>query len=159
MIDVDDVDFCKPGDMPERIRAFCRRTGQPVPDEKGALVRCILEGIALKYRLVLERLEEMLGRRLEPIHIVGGGTQSRLLSRFTADATGHTVVTGPVEATAAGNILVQAVALGLLGSYAEARQVVADSFDVLTFEPGPRSGWDEAYARLKEMMAAGLPVV
>ncbi len=153
VINVDDGDFLKPGDMPERIRAFCRRTNQPVPDEKGVLVRCILEGIALKYRLLLERLEEMLGRRLEPIHIVGGGAQSRLLSRFTADATGRTVVTGPVEATAAGNILVQAMALGHLGSLAEARGVVRNSFDVLTLEPGRRDGWDEAYERLKRLPA------
>lgn len=171
VIDVDDPTFAKPGDMPERIRAYCRRTGQPVPDEKGALVRCILEGIALKYRLVLERLETMLGPsrpgsvghpgglRLQPIHIVGGGTQSRLLSRFTADATGREVITGPVEATAAGNILVQAVALGLLGSYAEAREVVRNSFDVLAFEPGPAGGWDEAYGRLKELIGGGSDVV
>ena len=151
VINVDDSDFLKPGDMPERIRAFCRRTGQEAPDEKGALVRCILEGIALKYRLLLERLEEMLGRRLEPIHIVGGGAQSRLLSRFTADATGRVVVTGPVEATAAGNILVQAVALGHLGSLSEARAMVRDSFEMVTFEPGRPDGWDEAYARLKEL--------
>jgi rhamnulokinase len=153
VIDVDDGDFLKPGDMPERIRAFCRRTGQEVPNEKGALVRCILEGIALKYRLLLERLEAMLGMRLEPIHIVGGGAQSRLLSRFTADATGRTVITGPVEATAAGNILVQAVALGYLGSMSEARAIVRDSFDLVTFEPGKPNGWDEAYARLKELPA------
>ena len=153
VIDVDDGDFLKPGDMPERIRAFCRRTCQTVPDEKGALVRCILEGIALKYRLLLDRLEEMLGRRLEPIHIVGGGAQSRLLSRFTADATGRTVFTGPVEATAAGNILVQAVALGHLGSLSEARSVVRNSFDVVTFEPGRQDGWDEAYTRLKALQA------
>ena len=153
VINVDDGDFLKPGDMPERIRAFCRRTGQEAPDEKGALVRCILEGIALKYRLLLERLEEMLGRRLEPIHIVGGGAQSRLLSRFTADATGRVVVTGPVEATAAGNILVQAVAQGHLGSLAEARAIVRESFEVVTFEPGRQDGWDEAYSRLKELPA------
>jgi rhamnulokinase len=151
VIDVDDGDFLKPGDMPERIRAFCRRSGQEAPSDKGALVRCILEGIALKYRLLLERLEEMLGRRLEPIHIVGGGAQSRLLSRFTADATGRTVITGPVEATAAGNILVQAVALGHLGSLSEARAMVRDSFEMVTFEPGKPNGWDEAYARLKEL--------
>jgi len=152
VINVDDSDFLKPGDMPERIRAFCRRTGQAAPDEKGALVRCILEGIALKYRLLLERLEEMLGRRLEPIQIVGGGSQSRLLSRFTADATGRVVVTGPVEATAAGNILVQAVALGHLGSLSEARALVRNSFDVVTFEPGQSTGWDEAYGRLKDVL-------
>ena len=151
VIDVDDGDFLKPGDMPERIRAFCRRTGQAAPEDKGELVRCILEGIALKYRLLLERLETMLGRRLEPIHIVGGGAQSRLLSRFTADATGRVVVTGPVEATAAGNILVQAVALSRLSSLSEARAIVRASFDAVTFEPGRRDGWDEAHDRLQKL--------
>ena len=148
VIDPDYGEFLKPGDMPARIRAFCRATGQAAPESQGAIIRCLLEGIALKYRWVLERLEEMLGRRLDPIHIVGGGTQNRLLSQFTADATGRRVVTGPVEATAAGNVVVQAMALGHVASLDEGRAVVRNSFDVLTFEPGARSGWEEAYARL-----------
>jgi rhamnulokinase len=138
--------------MPARIRAFCQATGQAAPESKGAIIRCVLEGIALKYRWVLERLEENLGRRLDPIHIVGGGTQNRLLSQFTADATGRRVVTGPVEATAAGNVIVQAMALGHVASLDEGRAVVRNSFDVLTFEPGDRSGWEEAYARLSALM-------
>ena len=148
VIDPDHGEFLKPGDMPARIRAFCQMTGQPAPQSKGAVIRCIVEGIALKYRWVLERLEQMLGRRLNPIHIVGGGTQNQLLSQFTADATGRRVVTGPIEATAAGNVIMQAMALGHFASLDEGRAVVRNSFDLLTYEPGDRSGWKEAYARL-----------
>jgi rhamnulokinase len=152
VVDPDHGEFFKPGDMPARIVEFCRATGQPLPGSKGAILRCALEGIALKYRWVLERLEEMLGHRLEPLHIVGGGTQNRLLSQFTADATGRQVITGPVEATATGNILMQMMALGHIDSLPTGRQVVRNSFDLATYEPGSRSGWDEAYARLLEMM-------
>ena len=94
----------------------------------------------------------MLGRRLEPLHIVGGGTQNRLLSQFTADAIGRQVITGPVEATATGNIIMQAMALGHLASLEEGRQVVRNSFDVTTYEPASRAGWDDAYARLLAIM-------
>ena len=149
VIDVDDADFLKPGDMPARIRAYCERTGQKSPESKGEFVRCALEGIALKYRCVLERLEEMVGHRLEPIHIVGGGTKNRLLSQFTADATNRHVVTGPIEATAIGNLMVQAIALGHIATLDDARAIVANSFELYAFEPGQRAGWDEAYARLK----------
>jgi rhamnulokinase len=109
-----------------------------------------LESIALKYRWVLEKLEELNGKRFEPIHIIGGGTKNRLLNQFTADATGRTVVTGPVEATAIGNVLMQAVGLGHLGSLTDAREVVRHSFDVEEYHPGNREGWDAAYAKLLE---------
>jgi rhamnulokinase len=145
VIDPDYGEFLKHGDMPARIRAFCRQTGQPVPQSKGAIVRCALESLALKYRWVLERLEEILGRRLEPIHIVGGGTQNRLLNQFAADATGRRVVTGPIEATAVGNVITQMMALGHVGSLEEGRQVVRNSFDVVTYEPSGGSEWDDAY--------------
>ncbi len=148
VVDPDYSEFLKPGDMPARIRAFCHRTNQAMPQSKGAIIRCALEGIALKYRWVLERVEEMLGRRLDPIHIVGGGTQNRLLSQFTADAIGRPVITGPIEATATGNIIVQAMALGQIGSLEEGRQVVRNSFDLLSYEPSDQPGWDEAYTRL-----------
>lgn len=153
VIDPDHGDFLKPGDMPARIRDFAARTGQHVPDGKGEIVRSALEGIALKYRYVLEKAEELLGQRLDPIHIVGGGTQNQLLSQFTADATGRPVLTGPVEATAMGNSLMQAVALGHLGSLWDARAVVRNSTDVLTFEPGQRAGWDDAYGRFLQLMS------
>jgi rhamnulokinase len=152
VIDPDHGEFFKPGDMPARIQAFCRTTDQPVPQGKGAIVRCALEGIALKYRWVLERLEAMLGKRLEPLHIVGGGTQNRLLSQFTADATGRHVITGPIEATATGNVLVQMMALGQVGSLAEGRQIVRRSSRLTTYEPGGEPGWDEAYAQLLRLV-------
>jgi rhamnulokinase len=152
VVNPDDGEFLKPGDMPARIRAFCERTGQLVPESTGAVVRCALESLALKYRWVLERLEEILERRLEPIHIVGGGTQNRLLNQLTADATGRQVVTGPIEATAAGNVITQAMALGHIGSLDEGRQVVRNSFDVSTYEPIAEAGWDEAYSRLLGIM-------
>jgi rhamnulokinase len=152
VVDPDDAEFLKPGDMPARIQAYCQTTNQPAPQDKGAIIRCALEGVALKYRWVLERVEEMLERRLEPLHIVGGGTQNRLLSQLTADAIGRQVITGPIEATATGNIIMQAMALGHLASLDEGRQVVRNSFDVTTFEPVSRAGWDDAYARLLTLM-------
>jgi rhamnulokinase len=154
VLDPDYGEFFKPGDMPARIQGYCRMTDQPVPQTKGAIVRCALEGIALKYRWVLERLEEMLGHCLAPLYIVGGGTQNRLLSQFTADAVGRQVITGPVEATATGNILMQMMALGHIDSLAEGRQITRSSFELQTFDPGDRQGWDEAYARLLAVMEA-----
>jgi rhamnulokinase len=152
IVDPDDGDFLKPGDMPARIRAFCKRSGQPAPESKGAIVRCALESLALRYRWTLERVEEMLGRRLEPIHIIGGGTQNRLLNQLAADATGRRVVTGPIEATAIGNVLVQMLALGHIDSVEEGRRLVRASFDVETYEPAGGDEWEDAYARLLAVM-------
>ena len=147
LVDPDASEFVKPGDMPARIRAYCQRTGQPVPESQAAIVRCALESLALKYRWVLEKLEEIVGHRLEPLHIVGGGTQNRLLNQLAADAIGRPVVAGPVEATATGNILMQALALGHIGSLAEGRRVVGQSFERITYEPRDHAAWDEAYPR------------
>ena len=152
LIDPDDDVFLKPGDMPARIRTFCRESGQPVPETEGSVIRCALESLALKYRWVTERLEEIRGRRLEPIHIVGGGSQNGLLNQFTADATGHWVVTGPVEATATGNVLAQLITLGQIGSMWEGREIVRQSFDLTTYEPTESAQWDDAYGRFLELM-------
>jgi sugar (pentulose or hexulose) kinase len=138
--------------MPEKIRSYCEKTGQPIPRTEGEVLRVALEGIALKYRWVLERLEELSGKRLDSIHIIGGGTKNRLLNQLTADATGRTVLAGPVEATAIGNVLMQAIGLGQISSLAEARAVVRNSFTVEEFHPGDRSGWDEAYNKLVELL-------
>jgi sugar (pentulose or hexulose) kinase len=152
VIDPDDSSFLHPGDMPARVQAFCQRSGQAVPQTKGEIVRTVLESIALKYRLVLERLEEVTGRQLEPIHIIGGGTKNRLLSQFTADCTGRKCIAGPVEATAIGNILVQAIGLGHLRSLAEARAVVSTSFVPEEFTSTDTAGWNEAFVQLKKVM-------
>jgi len=152
VIDPDDPSFLHPGDMPERIRAFCEKTGQAVPQTPGEIARVALEGIALKYRWVLERLEDLTGKRLEPVHIIGGGTKNCLLNQFTADSTGRVVITGPVEATTMGNILMQAIALGHLASLDEARSVVRQSFSTQVYQPGQSAGWEAAYARLSAIL-------
>ena len=108
-------------------------------------MRCVLENLALRYRWVIERIEEMRGRRINAIHVIGGGSRNRVLCQFTADATGRPVLAGPVEATAVGNIIVQVMALGHVSSLEEGRALVRRSFEVTTYEPGERAPWDEAY--------------
>ncbi len=153
LVDPDDARFLPPGDMASRLRAFCVETGQAPPDGEGVVIRCILESLALKYRWVLERLEEILGRRLDPIHVVGGGIRNELLCQLTADATRRRVVAGPAEATAIGNLLVQALGLGWLGSISEIRQVVSASFAPDTYEPAlDGARWDEAYHRFCQLL-------
>ena len=151
VIDPDDSRFLHPGDMPGRIQKYCADTNQSVPGTKGEIVRVVLESIALKYRWVLERLEELTEKHFAPIHIIGGGTKNRLLNQFTANATKRVVITGPVEATAIGNVLMQAIALGHLGSLSDARAVVHASFDVEEYHPTSDNGWDEAYAKLADL--------
>ena len=153
VIDVDDDTFLPPGDMPARVRAYCKRTGQHVPEDKSQVMRCIYEGLALKYRWVLEHIEKMLGTRFDAINIVGGGTQAEILSQFTADCTGRTVVTGPVEATAIGNLLMQARALGRLSSKEEMRAIVRNSTELNTYQPRSDARWDAALAKLNELIA------
>ncbi|MBM4424610.1 MAG: rhamnulokinase [Chloroflexi bacterium] len=154
LVDPDDEEFLRPGDMPTRLRGFCAKTGQPTPEDKGSLLRCVFESLALKYRVVIERIEAMLGRRMEIIHIVGGGSQNRLLCQLTADATGRPVVAGPVEATALGNAAAQAMALGHFSSLTEARDVVHHSVDLTTYEPRLSTQWDECYARFTRLLPA-----
>ncbi len=151
-VDSDHGDFLPPGDMPARVAEFCRRTSQPIPEEKGAIVRCILESLALKYRVQLEALEELVGKRLPTVHIIGGGTQNRLLCQFTADATGRHVIAGPVEATSLGNVLMQALALGHIGSLSEGRQIISKSFELSVYEPHDPAAWDEAYERFIKLL-------
>ena len=147
LVDPDDTSFILPPSMPAALGEFCRRSGQPVPQEPGAVVRCALESLALRYRWVLERLEELTGTRLETIHVVGGGCQNELLCQLTADACNRPVLAGPVEATAIGNVLMQALGLGVLGSLAEVREVVRRSFPVQTYTPQNAERWQEPYQR------------
>jgi rhamnulokinase len=154
LVNPDDSRFLNPPDMPKAIQDFCRETRQPVPKTEGELVRCAYESLALKYREVLGWLEELTGNRIEVIHIVGGGSKSAILNQFTADACQRPVVTGPVEATALGNLLVQVRASGELASLAEMREVIRKSSDVATFRPGKPAAWDEASARFAELRKA-----
>ena len=147
LIDTDAGEFLSPGDMPARIREYCLSTGQNPPEGKGSIVRTILESLALKYRWTFEKLEELLEQRLEPLHIVGGGSQNELLNQFTADAVGRPVLTGPVEATATGNVLMQMLALGHIASLEEGRDVVRRSFEMRSYMPHKSSVWDDAYGK------------
>ncbi|MBV8076428.1 MAG: rhamnulokinase, partial [Planctomycetaceae bacterium] len=144
LVDPDDATFLTPGDMPARLAAFCIRTGQAPPADEGAFVRCALESLALKYRATIEQLETILGTTIRTIHVVGGGTRNALLCQFTADACGRLVHAGPVEATAVGNVLLQAMARGRIASLADARAIVARSFPVTVYEPRAAGVWDEA---------------
>ncbi len=144
-IDPDDMSFAAPNNMPDKVAAFCKKTGQKVPQTKGEIIRCIAQSLALKYRYTVESLEEIQGKKINRIHMVGGGIKDKLICSFTANATKREVVTGPVEATAIGNNLVQLMALGELKNLAEARQLVRDSFDTTTYTADHSLDWDGAY--------------
>jgi rhamnulokinase len=150
-IDPNDPIFFRPGDMPNRIREYCAATGQDLPQEPAAVVRCVLESLALKYRQTIGLLAAATGVAPPEIHVVGGGAQNPLLCQWTADATGLLVLAGPAEATEVGNLVVQAIALGEIGSIDEAREVVRASFASKLYEPSDRDVWDQAYARFEEL--------
>lgn len=132
---IDPDHFLEPGRMPEKIADYCRRTGNPVPDQPGPMVRAILESLAERYRQVLEILEELTGEGIHTVHIVGGGSKNLLLNQLVANRTGRRVVAGPGEATAIGNVLVQAIGAGVLPDLERAREVVRASFEVVEFRP------------------------
>ena len=151
LIDPDRDDFMNPLSMTDAIADFCRQTGQPVPASEGAYIRCCLESLALQYRLVLEMLSDVYEKSFDTIHIVGGGTQNKLLNQFTADATGTTVITGPVEATIIGNIIIQAIGLRHIKDLAEGRQIIRNSFDLETYTPQQTDQWDQQYERFMKL--------
>jgi len=154
LIAPDDGSFVAPKDMPAAIRQYCQQSREPVPSTNGATVRCVLESLALRYRMVLGWLTELTGSEFQTIHIVGGGTQNRLLCQMAAEACNRPVVAGPVEATAIGNIMMQAVSGGDVDSIAQAREVIRRSFDVEEYTPQNPEPWNDAYARF-EKLAAG----
>jgi rhamnulokinase len=139
--------FLNPDNMPQAIAEFCRQTHQPLPHSDGEFARCILESLALQYRRVLEMVEQLQGKKVEALHIVGGGSQNALLNQFTADAIGKPVLAGPVEATALGNIAVQALATGEFSTLTEARQAIRNSFAIQEFQPRATEQWNGAYQR------------
>lgn len=154
LIHPDDPRFLKPGGMPEKITDFCRETGQPVPETPGQTARCILESLALTYRTHLGTIEQLTGRTIRRLHIVGGGSKSALLNQLAANATGREIQAGPNEATAVGNVLIQALAMGHLSSLAALRQTVRDSFPIASFFPKDPAVWEEAARRFAKLAPA-----
>ena len=150
LVDPDDESFLRPSDMLASIDKFCTRTHQPIPKEPGAYVRAVLESLAFKYRLVLRNLEQVTGKQIEQIRIIGGGSKNRLLNQLTANATGKRVLAGPVEATALGNIAVQILATGEAASLEEVRAIVDRSFPTEIFEPMETDKWDQHAERFEQ---------
>lgn len=149
-IDVDYSGFLAPGDMPKRINDYLKETGQKPIKDKGQMTRTILESLALKYCSIMEAVEDVAGHKIEVLHIVGGGIQNELLCQFTANALGRKVITGPIEATASGNILMQAIATGQIKTLAEARRIVRNSFELKEYEPQKTSLWQKQYKKNKK---------
>ncbi len=151
LIDPGAEEFLAPASMPGQIAAFCRRTGQSVPETEGQFVRCCLESLALLYRRTLRQIEQLTGRGTEVLHVVGGGSNNAFLNQLTANAVQRPVLAGPAEATASGNILIQAITLGHLGSLGEARAVAKNSTELLRFEPRDGKAWEKAFARFETL--------
>ena len=151
-IDPDAPEFETPGNLPERIREFCRKTGQHVPENRGQVMRCVYESLALKYRQAFEMIRETTGKEYPAIHIIGGGTKDGFLCQLAANACNIPVTAGPIEATVLGNIAVQLIALGEIPSIAEARKIIAASGGFKEFEPHPDQSWEEAYQRFNQIV-------
>ncbi len=150
-IDPDAPEFTPQGNIPRRIRAYCKETGQVIPESIGAMVRCIDESLALKYRMALEEIEDCTGKHYDTIYIVGGGTQSKLLCQFTANSCGRRVVAGPVEATVLGNMALQLAALGEIKNLKEARDLISRSQNIKEYLPQDVEDWNKAYERFKKL--------
>lgn len=150
-IDPDDPRFTPPGNQIQRIKDFCNETGQYVPQTDGEIVRCIYESLAMKYKHTFESLKECTEKEFETIHMIGGGTKDGFLCQMTADSCGVPVIAGPIEATAAGNIAVQLIAAGEIKDLGEAREIIANSFDLIRYEP-QNSGFAENYDSFKEIL-------
>jgi rhamnulokinase len=151
LVNPDDSSFVLPQNMPQAIAAFCANSGQPKPIGPGSVTRTVLESLALRYRQVLESLENLVGTTFQEIRIVGGGARIDLLNQFTADATGRRVLAGPVEATALGNLAMQMVATGRVASLDGARDIISTSFPTRVFEPKNSDRWKEAFERFRAL--------
>lgn len=151
-IDPDAPEFTPPGDIPGRVREFCRRTGQPVPETVGQVMCCVYQSLAFKYRLALEQLSRSTGQTFTTLHIMGGGTQAKLLCRMTANSIGLPVIAGPIEATALGNILIQLVALGELENLDEGRALIARTEAVQRYQPEQTALWNSAFESYKSIL-------
>jgi len=151
LINPADPRFQTTGDMPEKVQAFCKETGQTIPKKPGPVIRCVLESLALLYRKTLLEIEKITGRKIDRLHLVGGGARNTLLNHFTANALQIPVIVGPAEATSIGNVLVQAIALGNLKSIEDGRKIVRDSFKIETIQPHANA-WKVAYEKLERFL-------
>ena len=150
LIDPDALEFVPAGNIPRRIREYCRKTGQQVPETEGEIVRCINESLALKYRYAMEEIKACTRKDYHVIHMVGGGTHSKLLCRFTAYACGIPVIAGPAEATVYGNIAIQLMARGKIKDLQQARQVIAASEEPIVYNPETAEDWNRSYQFYKK---------
>lgn len=150
LVDPDDERFLRPTDMLGAINQFCAQTQQPAPSNVGSYVRCVLESLAMKYRLTINHLEDVCGHRMDQIRVIGGGAKNRLLNQLTANATGRKVIAGPAEATALGNISMQVLATREASSLAEVRAIVDRSFPTEVFEPIDTDKWEQHFQRFEQ---------
>lgn len=151
-VDPDEERFMAPKGMPDKIAEFCRETNQTVPENQGQIVRCIMQSLAFKYRYAIEGLEKTTGKKITAVNMVGGGIKDKMLCQFTANATGRKVMTGPVEATGYGNLMMQAYALGEVKDLNEIREVIRNSEDITTYVPEDTEAWNEAYEKFKAIL-------
>lgn len=151
LINPDDISFLNPGNMPLAIKDFCTRTDQYIPESKGEIARCIYDSLVLKYKFTIKQIESVTGKKIKKLHIIGGGAHNQMVNQLTADALGIPVLAGPTEATAAGNIMMQAKALGVVDSLSEIREIIRNSFDVNEYLPSPGLDWDAAYTRFEKL--------
>jgi sugar (pentulose or hexulose) kinase len=152
-IDPNDLRFLNPPDMPNEIIAYCKETNQPVPETKGEILRCALQGIALRMKWVVEKLEELTNKKIEAIRIVGGGVRNELFCKLIADATNRNVYAGPVEATSLGNILAQMIAAGEIKNVFEGREIIRKSFEIREYTPSVDERWSILYEKFLKVMA------
>lgn len=152
LINPNDPGFLNPGNMPEAIREYCRKTHQPVPKTRGEIARCIYDSLVLAYKHTLKQIETITGKPVHRLHIIGGGANNKIMNQLTADALGIPVLAGPPEATAVGNIMLQAKACGAVSSLKEIRAVVRKSFPIITYKPSPGVDWETAYQKFVQLM-------
>ncbi len=151
LINPDDPSFLNPGDMPAAIQNYCERTNQFVPQTKGEIARCIYDSLAMKYKYTIELIEKVTGRKIEKLHIIGGGAHNKMMNQLAADSIGIPVYAGPTEATAIGNLMMQARAAGLVNSLSEIRAIIRNSFEITEYTPSPKLNWENAYEKFKRL--------
>jgi len=151
LINPDDSMFLNPGNMPDAIQSYCEKTGQPVPETKGEIARCIYDSLVLKYKFTIKQIESVTENRIEKLHIIGGGAHNKMMNQLTADAIGIPVYAGPTEATAIGNLMMQAKAIGTVKSLSEIREIIRNSFEVTEYKSSPKLDWDAAYKRFEKL--------